>query len=178
MYHVDAPPAAHWDYRYLSLNSENLGLNIRTVEHWCTEAHFKRESEMAETLTKPSRRIRNMVAKELRLIVKDKVALADFERSISVLEEFANDEVELKRIVPAHAESITKEDIKYKHDYYKTMLEGLRTAKQNGRTIEQVKDDFSVQEKFPFYNKKGQDTQDVQDKHNHNIEILWNLLDN
>ena len=30
---------------------------------------------MAETLTKPSRRIRNMVAKELRLIVKDKVAL-------------------------------------------------------------------------------------------------------
>ncbi|NWF95147.1 MAG: ABC transporter permease, partial [Candidatus Thorarchaeota archaeon] len=30
---------------------------------------------MAETLTKPSRRITNMVAKELRLIVKDKVAL-------------------------------------------------------------------------------------------------------
>ncbi|TFF84593.1 ABC transporter permease [Candidatus Thorarchaeota archaeon] len=30
---------------------------------------------MAEALTKPSRRIRNMVAKELRLIVKDKVAL-------------------------------------------------------------------------------------------------------
>ncbi|MFW9847478.1 MAG: ABC transporter permease [Candidatus Thorarchaeota archaeon] len=30
---------------------------------------------MAETFTKPSRRIRNMVAKELRLIVKDKVAL-------------------------------------------------------------------------------------------------------
>ncbi|NHJ15048.1 MAG: ABC transporter permease [Candidatus Thorarchaeota archaeon] len=30
---------------------------------------------MAEVLTKPSRRIRNMVAKELRLIVKDKVAL-------------------------------------------------------------------------------------------------------
>ena len=30
---------------------------------------------MAESFTKPSRRIRNMVAKELRLIVKDKVAL-------------------------------------------------------------------------------------------------------
>jgi ABC-2 type transport system permease protein len=30
---------------------------------------------MAEVLTKPTRRIRNMVAKELRLIVKDKVAL-------------------------------------------------------------------------------------------------------
>ncbi len=30
---------------------------------------------MAEVLTKPSRRIRNMVAKELRLIVKDKVAI-------------------------------------------------------------------------------------------------------
>ena len=30
---------------------------------------------MAEVLTKPSRRIRNMVAKELRLIIKDKVAL-------------------------------------------------------------------------------------------------------
>ncbi len=30
---------------------------------------------MAEALTKPSRRIRNMVAKELRLIIKDKVAL-------------------------------------------------------------------------------------------------------
>lgn len=33
------------------------------------------EARMAEVLTKPSRRIRNMVAKELRLIVKDKVAL-------------------------------------------------------------------------------------------------------
>jgi len=30
---------------------------------------------MAEVLTKPSRRIRNMVAKELRLIIKDKVAI-------------------------------------------------------------------------------------------------------
>jgi hypothetical protein len=30
---------------------------------------------MAEILTKPSRRIRNMVAKELRLIIKDKVAI-------------------------------------------------------------------------------------------------------
>ncbi|MHA1964496.1 MAG: ABC transporter permease, partial [Candidatus Thorarchaeota archaeon] len=30
---------------------------------------------MAEVLTKPSRRIRNMVMKELRLIIKDKVAL-------------------------------------------------------------------------------------------------------
>ncbi len=35
----------------------------------------KREAKMAEVLTKPSRRIRNMVMKELRLIVKDKVAL-------------------------------------------------------------------------------------------------------
>ncbi len=30
---------------------------------------------MAEVFTKPSRRIRNMIAKELRLIVKDRVAL-------------------------------------------------------------------------------------------------------
>lgn len=107
--------------------------------------------------------------------INDKVTLVDFERSISVLEEFTDDEVELKRIVPAHAESIIKEDLKYKHDYCKTMLEELRSAKQNGRTIEQVREDFSVQKKFSFYNKKEQD---VQDRHNHNIEILWNLLDN
>lgn len=30
---------------------------------------------MAEVFTKPSRRIQNMIAKELRLIVKDRVAL-------------------------------------------------------------------------------------------------------
>jgi ABC-2 type transport system permease protein len=34
-----------------------------------------REHNMAEVFTKPSRRIRNMIAKELRLIVKDRVAL-------------------------------------------------------------------------------------------------------
>jgi ABC-2 type transport system permease protein len=34
-----------------------------------------REHNMAEVFTKPSRRVRNMIAKELRLIVKDRVAL-------------------------------------------------------------------------------------------------------
>ena len=34
-----------------------------------------RQHNMAEVFTKPSRRIRNMIAKELRLIVKDRVAL-------------------------------------------------------------------------------------------------------
>jgi glyoxylase-like metal-dependent hydrolase (beta-lactamase superfamily II) len=106
------------------------------------------------------------------------VTLADIERSISVLEEFTDDKVELKRIVPAHAESITKKELELKHDYYKTMLEGLRSAKQNGETIEQAKEEFSVQKKFPFYNKKGQDAQDVQDRQNRNIDVFWNLLDN
>lgn len=109
--------------------------------------------------------------------INGEVTLADIERSIAVLEEFIDDEVELKRIVPAHEESITKKDLERKRDYYKTMLEGLHSAKQNGQSIEQVKESFSVQKKFPFYNREGQDAQDVQEKQNRNIEIFWDLLD-
>jgi len=109
--------------------------------------------------------------------INEEVILADIERSISVLEEFIDDEVELKRIVPAHEKSITKKELEQKHNYFKTMLEGLRTAKQNGKTIEQAKEEFSVQKKFPFYNTKWQDPQEVQDRQNQNIEVFWNLLD-
>lgn len=108
--------------------------------------------------------------------ISENATLADIERSISVLEEFVN--VELKRIVPAHEHSITNNELKHRCDYYKTMLEGLRSAKQNGKTIEQVKESFSVKKKFPFYNKAGQDAKDVQDRQNRNIEVLWKLLDN
>jgi glyoxylase-like metal-dependent hydrolase (beta-lactamase superfamily II) len=110
--------------------------------------------------------------------INEEVTLGDIERSIAVLEEFTDDEVELKRIVPAHERSITKKELKQKLDYYKTMLEGLRLAKQNGKTIEQAKEEFSVQKKFPFYNKKGQDVQEIQDRQSQNIEVFWNLLDN
>jgi glyoxylase-like metal-dependent hydrolase (beta-lactamase superfamily II) len=108
--------------------------------------------------------------------INEEVALADIERSISVLEEFIDDEVELKRIVPAHVESITKKELERKRDYYIMMLDGLRAAKQDGRTIEQVKEEFSVQEEFPFYNQQGQNAQDVEDRHNHNIDVLWGLF--
>ncbi len=109
--------------------------------------------------------------------INGEVTLADIERSIAVLEEFIDDEVELKRIIPAHEESITKKDLERKRDYYKTMLEGLRSAKQNGQSIEQAKESFAVQKKFPFYNKEEQDAQDIQEKQNRNIEIFWDLLD-
>lgn len=108
--------------------------------------------------------------------ISEDATLADIERSISVLEEFAD--VDLKRIIPAHEHSITNNDLKHRCDYYKTMLEGLRLARQNGKTIEQVKASFSIKKKFPFYNKAGQEAEDVQDRQNSNIEVLWNLLDN
>jgi glyoxylase-like metal-dependent hydrolase (beta-lactamase superfamily II) len=108
--------------------------------------------------------------------ISENATLADIERSISVLEEFVD--VKLKRIIPAHEHSITNNELKHRCDYYKTMLEGLRSAKQNGQTIEQVKASFSVRKKFPFYNKQGQDAEGVQDRQNRNIEVLWNLINN
>jgi glyoxylase-like metal-dependent hydrolase (beta-lactamase superfamily II) len=110
--------------------------------------------------------------------INGQVTLADIERSISVLEEFIDDKVELEWIIPAHAEFITKKELELKRDYYKTMLEGLRAAKQDGMSIEQAKEEFSIRRKFPFFINAGQDVQDLQDRQNRNVEIFWAFFDN
>ncbi len=58
--------------------SKSLIANTLSIDYsWkdFTTTENQRESAMTEVLTRPSRRITNMIAKELRLIVKDKVAL-------------------------------------------------------------------------------------------------------
>jgi glyoxylase-like metal-dependent hydrolase (beta-lactamase superfamily II) len=109
--------------------------------------------------------------------INGKVTLADIERSISVLDEFINDDVELEWIIPAHAEFITKKELELKRDYYKTMLEGLRSARQEGKSIEQAKEEFSINKKFPFFIKAGQDMKDLENRQNHNVEIFWAFFD-
>ena len=58
------------------------------------------------------------------------------------------------------------------------MLHGIRTAQEEGLTLEQVKEQFALRKSSPYYyhNFYNSSREKSIDTHNKHIEILWGLL--
>ncbi len=111
--------------------------------------------------------------------IKENVTLADIERHISVLGEFVKDGVQIDYIVPAHDDSITQKDLQNHYKYYHGMLEEIKSARQKGLDIGQVKKSLTVKSKFPFFIKKGEEPiEEIEKRHLGNIENLWKMIEN
>ena len=111
--------------------------------------------------------------------IKENVTLADIERHISVLGEFVKDGIQINHIIPAHDESITQKDLQNHYKYYHGMLEEIKSAKQKGLGIWQVKKNLTVKDKFPFFIKNGEEPlEEIEKKHLGNIDNLWKMIEN
>ncbi|MHC4559159.1 MAG: MBL fold metallo-hydrolase [Planctomycetota bacterium] len=107
--------------------------------------------------------------------ITERAQLKDVHRYIAVLDEFLEEGVKIDHVVASHSRPLKRNDLKHVRDYYKTMLDGIRAAQQEGLTLEQAKEHFAVQKKFPFFFQRNS-AQWVQAKQDRNIKVLWHLL--
>lgn len=107
--------------------------------------------------------------------ITERAELKDVHRYIAVLDAFLEEGVRIDYVIASHSPPLTRRDLKYVRDYYQTMLEGIRSAQQEGLTLEQAKERFAVHKKFPRFFQR-QSAQWSKAKQDRNINVLWNLL--
>jgi glyoxylase-like metal-dependent hydrolase (beta-lactamase superfamily II) len=107
--------------------------------------------------------------------ITENAELKDVHRYISVLDTLLDKNRKLDHVIAAHSPVRTRNDLKLVRDYYRTMLDGIKAARQEGITIEQAKKDFAVDKKFPHYFQMRA-AQWAKAKQDRNITVLWHLL--
>lgn len=107
--------------------------------------------------------------------ITETAELKDVHRYIAVLNEFLEEGVKLNYVIASHSFVLARRDLKYVRDYYQTMLDGIRSAQQEGLTLEQARERFAVRKKFPRFFQR-QSAQWSKAKQDRNINVLWNLL--
>jgi cyclase len=107
--------------------------------------------------------------------ITERAELKDVYRYISVLDAFLEEGVRIDYVIASHSYPLTRNDLAYVRDYYRTMLDGIRSAQQEGLTLEQAKVRFAVHRRFPhFYQKQTAGWSKA--KQDRNINVLWRLL--
>jgi hypothetical protein len=86
-------------------------------------------------------------------------------------------DVELKYIIPGHAPYLTKADLTFLRDYYRSLWVGLNRARQEGLTLEQVKQRYSLATGFSDFPRLANPTDKMIQQHDKNLEAVWALLD-
>lgn len=107
--------------------------------------------------------------------ITERAELKDVKRYIAVLNSFLEEGLKVDRVISSHSPVLTRTDLKYVRDYYQMMLNGIRTAQQEGLTLEQARERFTVRKKFPrFYQKQSAEWSRA--KQDRNITVLWQRL--
>ena len=109
--------------------------------------------------------------------IGSKATLSSIRRYISVLKELVNEEVHIDTVIPCHTEFATKEDLQAQYDYISDMLDGIAEAKQKGLSLQQVKEQFSL-ERYARLSRLwlGRQPEKVSEKHQNNIDRIWNCM--
>ncbi|MCP4610207.1 MAG: MBL fold metallo-hydrolase [Planctomycetes bacterium] len=107
--------------------------------------------------------------------ITENAELKDVYRYISVLDALLDKNKKLDHVIAAHSPVITRSDLKFVRDYYRTMLDGIKAAQQEGITLEQAKNRFDVHKKFPHYFQLRA-AQWAKAKQDRNITVLWQRL--
>ena len=57
------------------------------------------------------------------------------------------------------------------------LLDNLTKAKQVGLSLQQAKDRFSLETQYAYIRKHFSSTQDINKRHQKNIDTIWGLLE-
>jgi glyoxylase-like metal-dependent hydrolase (beta-lactamase superfamily II) len=107
--------------------------------------------------------------------ITENAELKDVHRYISVLNALLDKNTKLDHIIASHSPILTRNDLKLVRDYYVAMLDGIRTAQQEGLTLEEARNRFAVHKKFPHYFQLRA-AQWAKAKQDRNITVLWQRL--
>jgi glyoxylase-like metal-dependent hydrolase (beta-lactamase superfamily II) len=107
--------------------------------------------------------------------ITERARLEDVHRYIAVLNAFLDEGLRINHVVTSHSPVLTRNDLRLVRDYYQTMLDGIRAARQEGLTLEQARERFEVRRKFPHFFQR-QSAQWSKAKQDRNITVLWHRL--
>jgi len=80
---------------------------------------------------------------------------------------------ELKHVTMAHWDMpISIAGFKEQYHYLKTLWDGLEAMQREGKTLEDAKREYTIEEDFPFFKDKILKIRDI-DLHSGNIEAIW-----
>ncbi|MGD2094911.1 MAG: MBL fold metallo-hydrolase [Phycisphaerales bacterium] len=108
-----------------------------------------------------------------------KVSLNSIRHGISVLKELCDEDLQIDIMIGVHSPDLirTKQRFRRELSYLQDMLDGLIQARQEGLSLEQVKDRFAFNKRYTQFRRDFTLPQDINKKHQDNIEKIWKLLD-
>jgi glyoxylase-like metal-dependent hydrolase (beta-lactamase superfamily II) len=101
--------------------------------------------------------------------------MQDVNRFMAVLDSFLAEDVQINHVIPSHSPPLLKSDMIPVRDYYQKMLTGVRAARQEGLSLSQVMERFSVRAAFPHFHEPppGEWNHGMQER---NLRNLWRIL--
>ena len=107
--------------------------------------------------------------------IGEQTDMQDVNRFMAVLDYFLAKDVQIKHVIPSHSPPLVKSDMMPVRDYYQKMLKGVRAARQEGLSLSQVMERFSVRAAFPHFIEPppGEWNHGMQER---NLRNLWRIL--
>lgn len=101
--------------------------------------------------------------------------MQDVNRFMAILDSFLAEDVQIDHVIPSHSPPLVKNDLIPVRDYYQKMLTGIQAARQEGLSLSQVMERFSVRAAFPYFREPqpGEWDHGMQER---NLRNLWRIL--
>jgi len=108
--------------------------------------------------------------------IGEQTDMQDVNRFMATLDFFLAEDVQINHVIPSHSPPLVKRDVIPVRDYYEKMLTGVRAAREEGLSLSQVMERFSVRAAFPhfFEPPPGEWNHGMQER---NLRNLWRILD-
>ena len=111
---------------------------------------------------------------------KDRIPLlnanSDIQRWLELFKPFVQGQAEIRHILGGHDEIMNLTELKDHCKYLEDLREGVLAAKKEGLTLEQVKEHFAFNKRYPYLAHLNISWISTPDNlHERNIEILWKI---
>lgn len=107
--------------------------------------------------------------------ISEASSMEDVSRAMAALDRFSAPDMNIQWVVPSHSPPLLKSDLPPLRDYYQRMLCGVRTAQQNGLTLEEARRRLTVSRNFPALRESPPGSWSYG-THDRNLRNLWRIL--
>lgn len=107
-----------------------------------------------------------------------KASLDGIHNAISVWKRLSDEDFRIDFIIGIHNPYLIKSRKQFQnnHKYMQGLLDDLTKAKQEGLSLQQVKDRFSLETQYAYIRRHFSSAQDINKRHQKNIDTIWALL--
>jgi glyoxylase-like metal-dependent hydrolase (beta-lactamase superfamily II) len=117
------------------------------------------------------------------IFTKDRIPLlnekSDIERWEALFRPFVDQEIDIQNIVSCHGQPMTLPEMKAQLDYLRDLWEGVCDAFSEGLTLEETKERFVFNKRFPQLHRLSTRWADTAfDLHERNIAEIWKAMEN